>query len=72
MPNGRPHFVFSGGRFAKYAGGGRYIEYQLPPNSIAEIMIGSDAPRDAEADVAQMLNDYGWPGVSVTRSLREP
>ena len=50
----------------------RYIEYPLPPDSIAEIMIGSAAPKDAEADVARLLKDHGYSDVSVTRSLKAP
>jgi hypothetical protein len=54
------------------APGRRYIEYPLPPDSIVEIIIGSAVPKDAEGDVARLLDDHGWPGVSVTRSLKAP
>jgi hypothetical protein len=48
----------------------RYIEYPLPSDSFAEILIGSAAPKNAEADVARLVKDYGYSGVSVTRSLK--
>jgi Protein of unknown function (DUF2971) len=57
----------------KAHGGRRYITYALPladPDSIAEIMIGSAAPGDAETWLQQLLNDLGYSGVPVTRSLK--
>jgi hypothetical protein len=48
----------------------RYIEYPLPSDSFAEILIGPAAPKNAEADVARLLKDHGYSGVSVTRSLK--
>lgn len=56
----------------KTCGGRRYIEYPLPPDFIAEVMIGSAAPRDAEADVERLLKDHGYSGVPITRSLKAP
>jgi Protein of unknown function (DUF2971) len=64
------HAYFDG--IEKTFGGRHYIEYPLPTDSIAEIMIGSAAPKDAEADVARLLNDHGWSGVPVIRSLKAP
>ena len=56
----------------KTRGGLRYIEYPLPPDFIAEVMIGSAAPKDAEANVERLLKDCGYSGVPVTRSLKAP
>jgi hypothetical protein len=56
----------------KTFGGRRYVEYPLPPDFIAEIMIGSAAPRDAEANVNRLLKDQGYSDVPVTRSLKAP
>ena len=55
--------------------GRQYVPYPpdpLPHDFIAEIMIGSAAPKDAEADVARFLQDYGYSGVPVIRSLKSP
>ena len=64
------HANFDG--IEKTFGGRRYIEYPLPPDCIAAIMIGSAAPKDTEADVARLLNDHGFSGAMVTRSLKAP
>jgi hypothetical protein len=56
----------------KTFGGRRYIEYPLPRDFIAEVMIGSAAPRDAEANVERLLKDHGYLGVPITRSLKVP
>jgi hypothetical protein len=56
-------------------GGRRYITYALPladPGSVVEIIIGSAAPSDAEPWLAQLLNDLGYSGVPVTRSVKPP
>lgn len=53
--------------------GRQYVPYPhdpLPHDFIAEIMIGSAAPKDAEADVERFLKEYGYSGVPVTRSLK--
>jgi hypothetical protein len=52
--------------------GRRYIEYPLPPDFIAEVMIGAAAPTDAEANVGRLLKDHGYSGVPITRSLKAP
>jgi len=59
----------------KSHGGRRYITYALPladPGSIVEIMIGSAAPSDAEPWLRQLLNDLGYSGVPLTRSVKPP
>lgn len=59
----------------KSDGGRRYITYALPladPGSIVEIMIGSAAPSDAEPWLRQLLNDLGYSGVLLTRSVKPP
>jgi hypothetical protein len=55
--------------------GRRYITYALPladPGSVAEIMIGSAAPSAAGPWLRQLLNDLGYSGVPVTRSVKSP
>jgi hypothetical protein len=52
--------------------GRRYITHPLPlrdPGSIAEIMVGRNAPSDAEHWVRQLLASLGYPAITVTRSL---
>jgi Protein of unknown function (DUF2971) len=49
--------------------------YALPladPGSVTEIMIGSAAPSDAEPWLRQLLNELGYSGVPVIRSIKSP
>jgi hypothetical protein len=52
--------------------GRNYVETPLPlsdPGSITEIIVGPDAPADAEAMVTGLLNRFGYPpGIPVFRS----
>jgi hypothetical protein len=55
--------------------GRQYITYALPladPGSVTEIMIGSAAPSDAEPWLRQLLNELGYSGVPVIRSIKSP
>ncbi len=56
----------------KQHNGRNYVETPLPlsdPGNISEIIVGPDAPADAEAMVAGLLNRFGYPpGIAVFRS----
>jgi hypothetical protein len=71
------HKHFDGKTFTVKGADGRdrrHIKYPIPlkaPGHITEIIVGPNAPPDAEDMVRDLLNRFGYPAVTVDRSLKK-
>jgi hypothetical protein len=71
------HKNFEGKTFALTGSDGRerrYIKYPVPlraPGNITEILVGPNAPPDAEIMVRGLLDQFGYPAVKIDRSQKK-